>query len=159
VFCPEGARNARRSGLKVPGRLSPYLLAPTGLIRVGRTTQGKPWATLFRPLRAKEFSGVTLYGRFTRKAPDQTELRPGSPNRARSRLLPDECRTAEFLGVTLDSKVTREARLRRSFALLPSRRSFAYLTFSWLAVSYAWSWQNLRVVFRTSTRPSASTRL
>jgi hypothetical protein len=32
-----------RSVSKVPSRLSPYLMAPSGLIRVGRTTQGKPW--------------------------------------------------------------------------------------------------------------------
>jgi hypothetical protein len=31
-----------RSGSKVPSGLSPYLMAPSGLIRVGRTTQGKP---------------------------------------------------------------------------------------------------------------------
>ena len=30
-------------------------MSPSGLTRVGRTTQGKPWATLFRPLRATDW--------------------------------------------------------------------------------------------------------
>ena len=53
-FALKGLETRTRSGSKVPGRLSPYPVAPSGLIRVGRTTQGKPWATLFRPLRATD---------------------------------------------------------------------------------------------------------
>ena len=39
----KGLETCTRSGSKVPSRLSLYLMAPSGLIRVGRTTQGKPW--------------------------------------------------------------------------------------------------------------------
>jgi hypothetical protein len=38
-----------RSDSKVRGRFSPYLMAPSGLIRLGGITQGKPWAMLSWP--------------------------------------------------------------------------------------------------------------
>jgi hypothetical protein len=55
-FALKGLKTRTRSGSKVPSRLSPYLTAPSGLIPVGRTTQGKPWATLFRLLRATDWT-------------------------------------------------------------------------------------------------------
>jgi hypothetical protein len=55
-FALKGLETRTRSGSKFPSRLSPYLVALSRLIRVRRTsTQGKPWATLFRPLRAMDW--------------------------------------------------------------------------------------------------------
>jgi len=36
------------------------LVAPSGLIRVGGITQGKPWAMLFWPLRATEWKNSKI---------------------------------------------------------------------------------------------------
>src|ERR1700722_15474868 len=47
------ANTIRSRGLElIPG---PYLVAPSGLIRWGKITQGKPWAKLFWPLRATDW--------------------------------------------------------------------------------------------------------
>ncbi len=54
MFRPEGARNAHAIRFKGP---EPIIAASRGPFSFransgGGTTQGKPWATLFRPLRA-----------------------------------------------------------------------------------------------------------
>ena len=67
-FALKGLGNARAIGSnQSSARLSPYLVAPSGLIRVG-TRPLNPGATLFRPLRATDwpydeakFSDVTFY--------------------------------------------------------------------------------------------------
>ena len=68
-FALKGLGNARAIGSnQSSARLSPYLVAPSGLIRVGRLPRVNPGATLFRPLRATDwpydeakFSDVTFY--------------------------------------------------------------------------------------------------
>ena len=42
----KGLEMRTRSGSKVRSRYSPYLAAPSGLIRVGEIPRGKPWAGL-----------------------------------------------------------------------------------------------------------------
>jgi hypothetical protein len=54
-FALKGLEMCRRSSPEVRSRFPPYLLAPSGLIPVGELTQGKPWAMLFWPLRAKDW--------------------------------------------------------------------------------------------------------
>src|ERR1700675_2641399 len=49
-FALKGLETRTRSGSKVR-----YLVAPSGLIRLGGITQGKPWAMLFWPLRATDW--------------------------------------------------------------------------------------------------------
>ena|ERR1700722_7144801 len=57
-----GNKRFALKGLEVwscfPGR---YLMAPSGLIRVGEITQGKPWAKLFWPLRATDWAASGLW--------------------------------------------------------------------------------------------------
>jgi hypothetical protein len=53
-FALKGLGRCRRSGSKVWSRFSRCLVAPSGPIRVGGITQGKPWAMLSWPLRATE---------------------------------------------------------------------------------------------------------
>jgi hypothetical protein len=54
-FALKGLEKRTPSGSKVWSRFSPYLVAPSGLIRVGRFSQGKPWAMLSWPLRATDW--------------------------------------------------------------------------------------------------------
>jgi hypothetical protein len=61
----KGLELRMRSGSKVRSRFSPYLLAPSGLIRLRGITQGKPWAMLSWPLRATEWKRRTPSGRVT----------------------------------------------------------------------------------------------
>jgi hypothetical protein len=53
-FALKGPQMRTQSGSKLRGRFSPYLAAPSGLIRVVEITQGKPWAMLSWPLRATD---------------------------------------------------------------------------------------------------------
>jgi hypothetical protein len=48
-FALKGLEMRKGSGSKVRSRFSPYLVAPSGLIRLGGITQGKPWAILSWP--------------------------------------------------------------------------------------------------------------
>src|ERR1700722_14126017 len=57
-----GNKRFALKGLEVwscfPGR---YLMAPSGLVRVGEITHGKPWAKLFWPLRATDWAASCLW--------------------------------------------------------------------------------------------------
>jgi hypothetical protein len=55
-FALKGREMRPRSGAKVRSRFWPYPVAPSGLIPDLGISQGKPWAMLFWPLRAKEWN-------------------------------------------------------------------------------------------------------
>jgi hypothetical protein len=52
-FALKGLEIRTRSGSKIRSRFSPYLVAPSGPIRVWAITQGKPWAILSWPFGPK----------------------------------------------------------------------------------------------------------
>jgi hypothetical protein len=62
-----GREMRTRSGSKVRSRFSPYLAAPSGLIRMGGITQGKPWAMLSWPLRATDWKRPNSFGPYDAK--------------------------------------------------------------------------------------------
>jgi hypothetical protein len=45
--------------VSIEGQFSPYGAAPSGLIRVGEITQGKPWAKLFWPFGPLVFYAIS----------------------------------------------------------------------------------------------------
>jgi hypothetical protein len=54
-FALKGLEERARSGSEFRSRFSPYLVAPSGQIRLGELTQGKPWAMFSWPLRARDW--------------------------------------------------------------------------------------------------------
>jgi hypothetical protein len=59
-FALKGLRNARDLIERFGADSRPCLLTPSGLIRVGEITQGKPWAKLSWPLRATDCAASGL---------------------------------------------------------------------------------------------------
>jgi hypothetical protein len=55
-FALKGLEMRTRSGAKVRSRFPPCLVAPSGLIRMGGITQGKPWAMLSWPFGPWRYS-------------------------------------------------------------------------------------------------------
>jgi hypothetical protein len=53
-FALKGLEMRARFRFKGPEPIPPVLVAPSGLIRMGGITKGKPWAVLSWPLRATD---------------------------------------------------------------------------------------------------------
>jgi hypothetical protein len=66
-FALKGQELRAQSGSNVQRRFSPYLVAPSGLIRMGEITQGKPWTMLSWPLRATNRKRPNSFGSYDAK--------------------------------------------------------------------------------------------